>query len=145
MKISKSIDIEYRFFKGLNVPCYIPKINNIPVLDKNSFILKESINDAKTKITNNFPMVQSILNNKVKEIESFIEKNAKFFEWVNIIKDDYSTYPEEGTTVMVSNGKDYDVAYYIMSGSYKWLKVHVENDEADDFTSFVPTKWKIIV
>lgn len=145
MNVSKSIDIEHRIFQGQYVPCYIPKINNVPVLDEQSFILKESINDAKTKITNNYPMVKSILDNKVKEIESFMEKNSKFFDWVNINKNNDDTFPEEGLDVMVSDGKHYDVAYYVRSGEYKWLKVNVDLDDANDFTSFVPIKWKIIV
>jgi len=90
-------------------------------------------------------MAKSILDNKAKEIESFMEKNSKFFEWTEIVKDDDDTFPEEGTTVLVSNGKNYDVAYYIRSGEYKWLKSHIENDAADDFTSFTPTKWKMII
>lgn len=145
MEVSKSIDIEYRIFQGQNVPCYIPKINNVPVLDEQSFILKESINDAKTKITNNYPMAKSILDNKAKEIETFMEKNSKFFDWVKIDKDNDDTFPEEGLNVMVSDDEHYDVAYYIRSGEYKWLKVNVDLDDVDDFTSFVPTKWKIII
>ncbi len=95
MNVSKSIDIEHRIFQGQYVPCYIPKINNVPVLDEQSFILKESINDAKTKITNNYPMVKSILDNKVKEIESFMEKNSKFFDWVNIDKNNDDTFQKK--------------------------------------------------
>ena len=143
MEISKSMDIEYRIVKGISVPCYVPKINNTPVLDKNSFILKESVNDTK-KITNNYPLAKYFLDNKAKEIESFTEKNSKFFEWVKIIKDDDNTFPEEGTTVLVSDGKHYDVAYYIRSSEYKWLKSHIENDDVEDFTSFMPAKWKMI-
>jgi hypothetical protein len=43
-------------------------------------------------------------------------------EWVYLTKNDYDTYPDEGCDVIVSDGTHYDVAYYIMSGSYKWVK-----------------------
>jgi hypothetical protein len=64
--------------------------------------------------------------------------------WIEIIKDDYDTYPKEGIDVLVSDGKNYDVAYYIMSGSYKWVKADLIEDDINDFTSFIISKWVYI-
>ena len=61
--------------------------------------------------------------------------------WIEIIKDDYKTYPDEGIEVLVSDGENYDVAYYIMSGCYKWLKVNLIEDDINDFKSFIISKW----
>jgi hypothetical protein len=66
-------------------------------------------------------------------------------DWINIIEGDYSTYPNEGEEVLVSDvNNNYDVAYFLMSGEYKWVKVHVANDDISDFDSFNPIKWKQI-
>lgn len=64
--------------------------------------------------------------------------------WIEIIKDDYDTYPKECINVLVSDGKNYDVAYYIMSGSYRWVKVDLIEDDINDFTSFIISKWTYI-
>ena len=64
--------------------------------------------------------------------------------WIEIIKDDYDTYPKEGINVLVSDGINYDVAYYIMSGSYKWIKEDLIEDDINDFTSFIISKWTYI-
>ncbi len=64
--------------------------------------------------------------------------------WIEIIKDDIDTYPKEGIDVLISDGKNYDVAYYIMSSSYKWLKVDLIEDTANEFTSFIISKWAYI-
>lgn len=64
--------------------------------------------------------------------------------WIEIIKDDYNTYPKEGIDVLVSDGENHDVAYYIMSGSYKWVKVDLIEDDIHDFTSFIISKWTYI-
>lgn len=66
------------------------------------------------------------------------------YSWVDILEGDYDTYPKEGYSVLVSDGIHYDVAYYIMSGDYKWLKSNILEDDANLFTSFVPTKWKYL-
>ena len=66
------------------------------------------------------------------------------YQWVTIIDKDYDTYPNEGYNVLVSDGTHYDVAYYIMSSEYNWRKVNVLEDDANLFTSFVPTKWKYL-
>lgn len=64
--------------------------------------------------------------------------------WIEIIVGDYDTYPKEGINVLVSDGKSYDVAYYIMSGSYRWVKVDLDEDDIHDFKSFVVSKWTYI-
>lgn len=64
--------------------------------------------------------------------------------WIVIEKDNYDSFPKEGIEVLVSDGKHYDVAYYIMSGEYKWVKVDVIQDDINDFNSFVITKWAYI-
>jgi len=61
--------------------------------------------------------------------------------WITVITDDYNTYPNEGIDVLVSDGHNYDVVWYIWSGEYKWMKTNIEEDTADEFKSFVPTKW----
>ena len=62
-------------------------------------------------------------------------------KWNNIIKGDYETYPREGIDVLVSDGINYDIVYYIMSGEYKWLKVDLIEDDCKDFVSFDIIKW----
>jgi len=52
--------------------------------------------------------------------------------------------PPEGIEVLVSDGTNYDVAYYIKSGEYKWLKVNVKDDDVSDFDNFTITKWSFI-
>lgn len=64
--------------------------------------------------------------------------------WIDIIEDDYKTFPPEGEDVLVSDGKNYDVAWYLMSSEYAWMKTNIEMDRADEFNSFTITKWKTI-
>lgn len=64
--------------------------------------------------------------------------------WTNIDTELYETYPPEGVDVLVSDGENFDIAWYIMSGEYKWLKTHIFDDDCYDFTSFIPTKWRPI-
>lgn len=74
-----------------------------------------------------------------------IYENFMKNDWIEIIEEgDYHTYPSEGIEVLVSDGTNHDVAYYIMSGEYKWLKVDVKNDNVYDFENFIPIKWKLI-
>jgi hypothetical protein len=61
-------------------------------------------------------------------------------EWVEI-KEEGNTYPKEGYTVLVSDGINYDTAWYLMSSEYIWKKSDVLNDEELDFNNFVITKW----
>ena len=61
-------------------------------------------------------------------------------EWIEI-KEDGDTYPKEGYTVLVSDGINYDTAWYLMSSEYIWKKSDVLNDEELDFNNFVITKW----
>lgn len=53
--------------------------------------------------------------------------------------------PPEGVEVIVSDGNNYDVAYYLMSGEYVWMKNNIKKDCSKKFKSFVPIKWKYIV
>lgn len=64
--------------------------------------------------------------------------------WKEIIIEDYETYPPEGVEVLISNGRNFDVAYFLMSGEYVWMKVNVKKDNAKKFKSFTPIKWKFI-
>ncbi len=64
--------------------------------------------------------------------------------WIEIIENDYNTYPDEGTFVIVSDGKNQDIAYYIMSSTYKWVKYDLVKNDIIDFTSFVISKWSYI-
>ena len=75
----------------------------------------------------------------LKIYENFMKNN-----WIEIEEGDYHTYPGEGIEVLVSDGTNHDVAYYIMSCEYKWLKVDVKNDNVYDFENFIPIKWKLI-
>lgn len=75
-------------------------------------------------------------------IKEFVNKYVVNDEWVYFDENNSETFPPEGEDVLVSNGTNYDVAWYILSSSYKWLKCHIELDEVDEFTSFVPIKWK---
>ena len=61
--------------------------------------------------------------------------------WVDIIQDDYSTYPPEGEEVIASNGKEISIIWFLMSGEYKWMKTYHYLDNAEEFTTFVPIKW----
>jgi hypothetical protein len=66
-------------------------------------------------------------------------------EWVKIDENDIHSYPEEGYDVIVSDDKgNCDVAWYLFSGEYKWVKQDVANDDLIDFTNFKVTKWKHI-
>ena len=64
--------------------------------------------------------------------------------WIYIIDEDDKTFPPEGEEVLVSDGKNYDVAYYLRSGEYIWKKVNIEMDRADDLTNFNIIKWRSI-
>ncbi len=78
-------------------------------------------------------------------IKEFVEKFVnKTSEWVEFDENNSETYPSEGEEVLVTDGKNYDVAWYIMSSEYKWLKCNIEKDTSDDFTYFIPKKWKTI-
>lgn len=64
--------------------------------------------------------------------------------WIEIHKDDIETFPGEGITVLVTDGTNYDVAWYLMSSEYKWVKTDITNDCLIDFEAFVPTMWRTI-
>jgi hypothetical protein len=65
--------------------------------------------------------------------------------WISIVEGNIETYPKEGIDVLISDGKQYDVAYYLMSSTYVWMKVHPSRDEAVEFREFTPTMWKPII
>jgi hypothetical protein len=62
--------------------------------------------------------------------------------WILINENDIETLPKEGIDVLISDGDNYDVAYYLMSSEYVWMKVDLEKDDAFVFKGFTPTKWK---
>lgn len=65
-------------------------------------------------------------------------------KWIYIKLGDYNTYPQEGCPVVVSDDTHYDIAWFLMSGDYKWVKDDLKNDELMDFTNFVIIKWAYI-
>lgn len=75
MKIT--IEIENRIVNKKDIPCYIPKINNVSVLGKHGYILKNSIND-KGEVVDNLELAKSYLQVKIDEINSFMDKNLEF-------------------------------------------------------------------
>jgi len=64
--------------------------------------------------------------------------------WIIINKEDINTYPSEGEEVIVSDEINYDIAWYIMSGEYRWVKTDVTHDTMNTFTAFEIIKWKSI-
>lgn len=64
--------------------------------------------------------------------------------WRTIDKDNFDTYPTEGINVLVSDGIHHDVAYFIKSQTYKWFKVNLKLDDANEFDEFEITKWAYI-
>lgn len=63
--------------------------------------------------------------------------------WIKIIEGDYTTYPEEGIEVLVYDGSNFDVAYYLRI-EHKWVKkMNIKDDFFQDFTSFVPKCWSV--
>lgn len=75
MKIT--IEIENRIVNKKETPCYIPKINDVSVLGEYGYILKNSMND-KGEVTDNLKLAKSYIQDKVDEINSFMDKNSKF-------------------------------------------------------------------
>jgi hypothetical protein len=72
-----SIDIETRIVNNKKMLVYIPKINGLPVL-LNGYIFRESIN-LKGEKFDNYNLAETILKNKIKEIEEFMNNNSRFF------------------------------------------------------------------
>lgn len=68
-------------------------------------------------------------------------KWTKIIEWLPNTPNQKDTYPEEGVEVVVSDGKHYDVAWYLRSGEYKWVKTCLRIDTLYDFSDFKPTHW----
>lgn len=65
-------------------------------------------------------------------------------KWVTLIENDYNTYPKEGYTVIVSDGTNFDTAWYLMSSEYIWMKSNLKSDYSDEFNQFKITKWSYI-
>ena len=64
--------------------------------------------------------------------------------WVYLTLNDIDTFPNEGIDVLVTDGKKYDVVWYLMSSEYKWMKTDLINDEANEFNSFTIKKWRYV-
>jgi hypothetical protein len=65
-------------------------------------------------------------------------------EWTIINEDDIATLPSEGVEVLVSDGKNMEVAWYLHSGEYKWMKYICEIDDHIEFNRFDVTEWKAL-
>lgn len=65
--------------------------------------------------------------------------------WITINEEDKEkTYPKEGIDVLVSDTKNYDVAWYLMSSEYVWMKTDILNDTVNEFKEFKIIKWSYI-
>jgi len=65
--------------------------------------------------------------------------------WLKIKEGLSNSYPITGQEVLVSDGKHYDIAYYLEYPKEDgWFKKHVKKDKFYDFDSFIPTKWKAL-
>ena len=64
-------------------------------------------------------------------------------DWKSFDENNVTEIPE-GVEVLVSDGTHYDVAYYLKSSEYKWLKVSVKDDDVSDFYNFKVIKWSLI-
>lgn len=65
--------------------------------------------------------------------------------WIAIDETNYETFPKEGIDCLVTDCKgNYDVAYYLMSSEYVWMKVDLINDCGDNFKGFIIKKWSYI-
>jgi hypothetical protein len=65
-------------------------------------------------------------------------------KWIDFIENNFDTYPSEGHDVLVTDGTNYDVAWYVMSGTYKWMKTDLQADDSKEFNQFKITKWAYI-
>ena len=61
--------------------------------------------------------------------------------WIDLIENDYNSYPEEGYIVLISDGDHFDTAYFIKSGEYVWMKEDVLTDESYEFKAFIIKKY----
>jgi hypothetical protein len=66
-------------------------------------------------------------------------------EWNRIIENDYSTYPDEGYEVLIGDDNgNYDVAWFLMSGEYLWMKDNRLIDDTYEYQGINITKWSYI-
>lgn len=64
-------------------PCYIPKINNVPIL--NGYVLKESIN-LKGETKDNIKLAEFFLEDRVKKLEKDkLNINKYYNTWNRIL------------------------------------------------------------
>ena len=64
--------------------------------------------------------------------------------WVKL-ENKYDSYPSEGIEVIASDDEGNEAQlYFLMSSEYVWMKVDKEADDANEFTDFIPTKWKVL-
>lgn len=68
----------------------------------------------------------------------------KLEPWIPGKRNQIDTWPEEGIEVLVTDGTHYDVAWYLYSQSYMWMKTSVKQDDCVEFVNFVPTHWASI-
>jgi hypothetical protein len=64
--------------------------------------------------------------------------------WITLLEDKHETFPDEGIEVLVTDGTNYDVAWYLMSSTYEWRKTDLEEDTTKKFNAFKITKWSYI-
>lgn len=65
-------------------------------------------------------------------------------DWIDIDPNEDHTFPPEGYSVVASNGIYNAVLYYLRSGEYVWMQSDENDDSAEEFTDFVPTKWYML-
>lgn len=65
-------------------------------------------------------------------------------DWINFDENDFETYPKEGIEVIVSDGSHFDVAWYLMSSTYMWMKNDLIADDCEEFAQFKIIKWAYI-
>lgn len=64
-------------------------------------------------------------------------------DWI-FIDDENNIYPNEGEEVLISDGINYDIAYFIKSAGYKFYKMNIKEGISILFDSFIPIKFKYI-
>lgn len=145
IKKAKIINENYLIYDGKIIAFYESWLWNVYVGNSPEEIKYKYSVGGQSNRASYLTWWQKAMGNKIEKwyLKKIENMNGKI-NWVTIIERDWSTYPKEGYEVLVSDGKNYDVAYYIMSGEFKWVKVNVLEDDIDDFNSFVVTKWAYI-
>jgi len=60
--------------------------------------------------------------------------------WIKIDSNDYKTFPNEGETVMTTDGKVVFPLWFIKSGEYRWINLD-DKTEQEEPLPFQPTHW----